>query len=159
MRGPWKSELHTPKQALPARIEETGPRPSSSTVCVGARHCAVRAASRQGRQALPELPADGDPRPGLHAARSLRENTLQDLRLRPEDHGLRDLRAGVDREFLRSSARQSDHYKDLGFRIALDDTGVAYGSLEAVMELAPDFIKVDMSLVRSDRYGSAAPAS
>ena len=41
-----------------------------------------------------------------------------------------------------------DHLKGLGFQIALDDTGVAYGSLEAVMELAPDFIKVDMSLVR-----------
>ena len=41
-----------------------------------------------------------------------------------------------------------DHYKELGFQIALDDTGVAYGSLEAVMELSPDFIKVDMSFVR-----------
>ncbi|HPG27434.1 MAG TPA: EAL domain-containing protein, partial [Myxococcota bacterium] len=41
-----------------------------------------------------------------------------------------------------------DHYKELGFQIALDDTGVAYASLEAVMELAPDFIKVDLSLVR-----------
>ena len=30
-----------------------------------------------------------------------------------------------------------DYYADLGFQIALDDTGVAYGSLEAVMELSP----------------------
>ena len=36
-----------------------------------------------------------------------------------------------------------------GFRIALDDMGVAYGSLEAIMELSPDYIKADLSLVRS----------
>ncbi|UCF69589.1 MAG: EAL domain-containing protein [Acidobacteriota bacterium] len=42
-----------------------------------------------------------------------------------------------------------DYYKGLGFRMALDDTGAGYASLEAVMELAPKFIKVDMSLVRS----------
>jgi len=41
-----------------------------------------------------------------------------------------------------------DHYKELGFQIALDDVGVGYSSLEAVNELAPAFLKVDMSLVR-----------
>ncbi len=35
----------------------------------------------------------------------------------------------------------------LGFQIALDDTGTGYASLEAVMELAPEFIKVDRSFV------------
>ena len=41
-----------------------------------------------------------------------------------------------------------DHYKELGFQIALDDVGVGYSSLEAVNELAPAFLKVDMSFVR-----------
>jgi EAL domain-containing protein (putative c-di-GMP-specific phosphodiesterase class I) len=41
-----------------------------------------------------------------------------------------------------------DHYSALGFQIALDDVGVGYSSLEAVTELAPDFLKVDMSFVR-----------
>jgi len=41
-----------------------------------------------------------------------------------------------------------DHYKELGFQIALDDVGVGYSSLEAVNELSPAFLKVDMSLVR-----------
>lgn len=36
-----------------------------------------------------------------------------------------------------------DYYGKLGFQIALDDTGAGYASLEAVMELAPEFIKVD----------------
>jgi EAL domain-containing protein (putative c-di-GMP-specific phosphodiesterase class I) len=40
-----------------------------------------------------------------------------------------------------------DHYRKLGFQIALDDTGVGYASLEAVMELSPDFIKMDRTFI------------
>jgi len=40
-----------------------------------------------------------------------------------------------------------DYYRRLGFQIALDDTGAGYASLEAVMELSPDFIKVDRAFV------------
>ncbi len=41
-----------------------------------------------------------------------------------------------------------DHFSRLGFAIALDDVGTGYSSLEAAMELAPRFLKIDMSLVR-----------
>jgi len=41
-----------------------------------------------------------------------------------------------------------DAYGQLGFQFALDDTGAGYASLEAVMELSPEFIKVDRSFVR-----------
>ena len=41
-----------------------------------------------------------------------------------------------------------DHISRLGVGIALDDTGTGYSSLEAVLELGPDFLKVDMSLIR-----------
>ena len=40
-----------------------------------------------------------------------------------------------------------DSYGRLGFQIALDDTGAGYASLEAVMELSPDYIKVDRAFV------------
>jgi len=40
-----------------------------------------------------------------------------------------------------------DQYGQLGFQFALDDTGAGYASLEAVMELAPEFIKVDRAFV------------
>ncbi|UCE85932.1 MAG: EAL domain-containing protein [Deltaproteobacteria bacterium] len=40
-----------------------------------------------------------------------------------------------------------DFYGNLGFQIALDDTGAGYASLEAVMELSPEFIKVDRAFV------------
>jgi EAL domain-containing protein (putative c-di-GMP-specific phosphodiesterase class I) len=42
-----------------------------------------------------------------------------------------------------------DHFSGLGFGIALDDTGAGFSSLEAALELQPDFLKIDMSLVRS----------
>lgn len=41
------------------------------------------------------------------------------------------------------------HFKDLGFQFALDDTGTGYSSLSALMELAPEYIKIDRSLVRT----------
>ena len=40
-----------------------------------------------------------------------------------------------------------DYYGKLGFQIALDDTGIGYSSLEAVMELSPDYVKVDRAFV------------
>ncbi len=40
-----------------------------------------------------------------------------------------------------------DEYKSLGFQFALDDTGAGYASLQALIELEPDFIKVDRALV------------
>jgi len=41
-----------------------------------------------------------------------------------------------------------DYYRSLGFQIALDDTGSGYASLEAVIELSPEFIKIDGTFVR-----------
>lgn len=41
-----------------------------------------------------------------------------------------------------------DHYRNQGFLIAIDDFGAGYSSLETIAKLQPDFIKLDMSLVR-----------
>ena len=40
-----------------------------------------------------------------------------------------------------------DEYGKLGFQFALDDTGAGYASLEAALELAPEFLKVDRAFV------------
>jgi EAL domain-containing protein (putative c-di-GMP-specific phosphodiesterase class I) len=40
-----------------------------------------------------------------------------------------------------------DEYGRLGFQFALDDMGAGYASFESVMELAPEFIKVDRAFV------------
>ncbi len=42
-----------------------------------------------------------------------------------------------------------EHYREQGFLVAVDDAGAGYSSLQAIAELHPDFIKVDMSLIRN----------
>lgn len=39
-------------------------------------------------------------------------------------------------------------YRDAGFRVALDDVGAGYSSLNRLHQLRPDFIKLDMDLMR-----------
>lgn len=38
----------------------------------------------------------------------------------------------------------ADYYTDLGFAIAVDDTGSGHSSLETVVELKPKFLKLDI---------------
>jgi EAL domain-containing protein (putative c-di-GMP-specific phosphodiesterase class I)/GGDEF domain-containing protein len=45
--------------------------------------------------------------------------------------------------------REIKRLREDGFRIAIDDAGSGYNSLEIIAELLPDFIKLDRSLVRS----------
>ena len=40
-----------------------------------------------------------------------------------------------------------DYYRTLGFQFALDDTGTGYAGLEELLELEPDYIKIDRSMV------------
>lgn len=51
----------------------------------------------------------------------------------------------VDRKHLAKILR---FYRDKGFKVALDDVGAGYSSLLALSELRPDYIKLDMELVR-----------
>ena len=144
VRGPWDSELHSPG-SLFQMAEETG--------LVFELDCLCRRSALRGARGLPPskllflncLPtAIHDP--AFRGETLIR--TLEELRLRPCDVVFEiSERESIENFSIFREAR--DYYGELGFQIALDDTGVAYGSLEAVMELSPDFIKVDLSLVRS----------
>jgi EAL domain-containing protein (putative c-di-GMP-specific phosphodiesterase class I) len=143
VRGPWDTELHSPG-ALFQMAEETGLVFELDCLC---RRTALRGAKGLSPGKLLFLnclpTAIHDPSFREDALR----NTLESLRLRPSDVVFEiSERESIDNFAIFREAR--DTYADLGFKIALDDTGVAYGSLEAVMELSPDFIKVDLSLVR-----------
>ncbi len=49
--------------------------------------------------------------------------------------------------------RTLDAFRARGFRLAMDDVGSGYAGLRAIAELAPDFLKIDMALVRDlDRH-------
>ncbi len=110
-------------------------------------------------------------RSGLVGAKGLPEDTTLFLNVRPTAIHDPDFRSASLRETLEVSGlaphdvvleiseQESienfeifreirDYYRKLGFRIALDDTGAGYASLEAVIELSPDFIKVDRAFVR-----------
>lgn len=45
--------------------------------------------------------------------------------------------------------RARDYFRELGISIALDDTGSGYASMAAAMDVSPDIIKIDMTLVRA----------
>ncbi|MHB8170681.1 MAG: EAL domain-containing protein [Thermincolia bacterium] len=48
-----------------------------------------------------------------------------------------------------ASFRQTlEHYRNQGYLIAIDDAGAGYSSLQSIAELSPDYIKIDMSLIR-----------
>jgi EAL domain-containing protein (putative c-di-GMP-specific phosphodiesterase class I) len=44
--------------------------------------------------------------------------------------------------------RALERVKQMGFGIAVDDLGSGYGALSMLAELQPDFLKVDMSIIR-----------
>ena len=44
--------------------------------------------------------------------------------------------------------REIDRLRERGFQVAIDDIGTGYANLQAVSEVHPDFLKVDMSLIR-----------
>lgn len=41
-----------------------------------------------------------------------------------------------------------EYFRALGFKVSVDDAGAGYASLQCIAEVKPDFIKIDMSLVR-----------
>ena len=72
--------------------------------------------------------------------------TLEKCRLSPSDVVLEiSEQESIDNYDVFRETR--DQYGQLGFQFALDDTGAGYASLEAVMRLAPEFIKVDRAFV------------
>lgn len=75
------------------------------------------------------------------------EQTLTRCRLSPSDIVFEiSEQESIENYWLFREVR--DYYRSLGFQMALDDTGAGYSSLSAVMELTPEFIKVDRAFVQ-----------
>jgi EAL domain-containing protein (putative c-di-GMP-specific phosphodiesterase class I) len=142
-RGPEGTDLSNPRELF-RRAEDAGLLYELDCLC---RKTALERARR-----LPSghalflncLPtAIGDPNLRDEGLRKM----LEVFNLRPDDLVLEISESesidnfGVFREV-------ADSCRELGIRIAIDDAGTGYASLEAIMEIAPDFIKTDMTLVR-----------
>jgi len=110
-------------------------------------------------------------RKALEAAMDLTEGHLLFMNIEPESIGDPDLRevltsrrlsdAGVtpDRIVLEITERTAicdfeafrstlEYLRALGFHCAIDDAGAGYGSLQCLAEVRPDWLKIDISLVR-----------
>lgn len=51
-------------------------------------------------------------------------------------------------EDFRTFRQSLEYYRQHGFKVAVDDAGSGYSSLQAIAELQPDYIKIDLSLIR-----------
>jgi EAL domain-containing protein (putative c-di-GMP-specific phosphodiesterase class I) len=49
-------------------------------------------------------------------------------------------------------------FRDAGLRLAVDDAGAGYASLRHILKLRPDYIKIDLSLVRDIHLDPARQA-
>jgi EAL domain-containing protein (putative c-di-GMP-specific phosphodiesterase class I) len=142
-RGPEGTELTNPRDLF-RNAENAGLLYELDCLC---RRVALEGAARLPRNRalfLNCLPtAIGDP--------SLRDEglrkTLEEFNMKPSDLVLEISESesidnfGVFREV-------ADSCRELGIRIAIDDAGTGYASLESIMELEPNFVKTDLVLVR-----------
>lgn len=51
------------------------------------------------------------------------------------------------------------NYRSLGYRIAVDDFGAAHSSLERVLKLQPDIVKLDSALIQTTEHSRSATTS
>lgn len=143
IRGPAGTELETPAALFPM-AEKTGLLFELDCLCRRKGLLGARGLQRGKKLFLNCLPsAIHDP--GFREDR-LREN-LESIGLAPQDVVFEiSEKESIDNFEVFREVR--DYYHLLGFGIALDDVGAGYSGLETVMELQPDFIKLDLSLVR-----------
>jgi EAL domain-containing protein (putative c-di-GMP-specific phosphodiesterase class I) len=141
-RGPEGSELHSPARLFQLAEEQD---------LVFQLDCLCRQAGLRGARDLPG---------GARLFLNVRPTTIHDPNFRAEALERTLARCGLrpSEVVFEISEQESienfeifrevrDYYRKLGFQIALDDMGAGYASLEAVMELSPDFVKVDRAFV------------
>jgi EAL domain-containing protein (putative c-di-GMP-specific phosphodiesterase class I) len=142
-RGPARTELVNPVQLF-HEAETAG--------LLFELDCLCRTLALEQAKALPRgktlflncLPtAIGDPNLRVEGLRKV----LETHQLRPSDLVL-EISESESIENFGVFREVSDACREVGVRIAIDDAGTGYASLEAIMEITPDFIKTDMSLVR-----------
>ncbi len=141
-RGPEGTELYSPG-ALFAAAEEYD--------LVYALDCLCRASGLEGAIEFPAgtklflniLPTSIHD-PNFQTDRLIR--TLERSRLSPSDVVF-EISEQESIDNLAVFRELSDQYRRLGFQFALDDTGSGYAGLEELLELQPEFIKIDRSMV------------
>ena len=102
-------------------------------------------------RAVPELPAGANALVNLHP-RDLEDDELYDPRSplgRVADRVILEITERASLETVAAPRERIESLRKLGFRIAIDDLGAGYAGLSCLALLEPEFVKIDMSLVRS----------
>jgi EAL domain-containing protein (putative c-di-GMP-specific phosphodiesterase class I) len=142
-RGPEGTDLTSPRELF-HRAEDAG--------LLFELDCLCRKSALEGAHRIPTgstlflncLPtAIGDPNLRDDGLRKL----LEAFDLRPSDLVL-EISESESIENFGAFREVADSCRELGIKIAIDDAGTGYANLEAIMEIAPDYIKADMALVR-----------
>ena len=141
-RGPQGTDFHAPL-ALFHAAENEG--------MVYELDCLCRKSGLEGAVGLPA---------GTKLFLNVRPTTIHDPSFQPEAliHTLQECGLAPSDLVFEISEQESirnfdvfrevrDDYGKLGFQFALDDTGAGYASLQSVIELEPDFIKVDRAFI------------
>ena len=142
-RGPQGTDFASPA-FLFGRAEETGLLYELDALC---RRVALEGAHRLPRGSMLFLnclpTAIGDPTLRDDGLRKLLENFDR----KPGDLVL-EISESESIENFAAFREVADSCREVGIQIAIDDAGTGYASLEAIMEIAPDYIKTDLVLVR-----------
>lgn len=142
-RGPEGTDLSTPRELF-RRAEDAG--------LLYELDCLCRKAALEGAHRIPAdttlflncLPtAIGDPNLRDEGLRKL----LETFDLRPSNLVL-EISESESIENFGAFREVADSCREVGIRIAIDDAGTGYASLEAIMAISPDFIKTDLALAR-----------
>ncbi len=72
---------------------------------------------------------------------------IKDLQIKPKNIVFEITERHHIKDFI-SLNRTLTHYRDQGFLVAVDDVGCGFSTLQSIAEIRPDYIKIDMSLVR-----------
>jgi len=142
VRGPEGSEYHSPMALFEAAEQES---------LVFELDCLCRASGLAGAVDFPSgtklflniLPTTIHD-PNFRAERLIK--TLEECKLCPSDVVF-EISEQESIENFATFKEMRDYYRSMGFQFALDDTGSGYAGLEALLEIQPEYIKVDRAFV------------
>jgi diguanylate cyclase (GGDEF)-like protein len=141
-RGPEDSLFHSPMKLFPF-AEKVGVLYSLEKI---AREMAIKGAFFSNADEMLFINISAAILQDPHFAPGTTLELLQERGLKPGNIVF-ELTERSSIEDFTAAKRVLDHYRSQGYRIAIDDAGAGYSSLQAIAELNPDFIKIDRSLV------------
>lgn len=142
-RGPKDSPLHSPIKL----IEQATKDKTLWMLEVLFREKALSAASKGGLSSLLFLNVDPNVVNDPNFISGFTRQYIEEHGLMPEKIVFEITERSVIDNF-KSFRSALQHYTDQGYRTAIDDTGAGYSNLSMISQIKPNFIKIDMDLVR-----------